>query len=392
MKIALVTESFLPNLGGAEFVVHHLADQWVAQGHEVCVFNTHVAQAAHPDARYLVRRFAVWRGAERFGHHRFPWLRASTQSLDRALREFRPEFISAHFAYPVSLYLARLKPECGFVVTPHGPDIVRGVPNAIRDRFSIDALLLASLSRARAVIAISLTARQALEVLGLPASKIVDIPNGVNVERFRKTVRPKGPSPFHLPAGAQMILTVGRNTSVKNLRLGIQAFATIAHEFDGLFYLLVGEGVSELAGEVDRLGLGGRVLLQEQLLGDDLISAYQRASVYLSTSIAELCPLVILEAMAAGLPQVATDVPGNQDLIDNNITGFLVPPGNPTSLAAAMKTLLGDDALRGKMKHANLAESERYDWDLISRRYLALETTNRMEAGARMPTSASSLI
>ncbi|MEO8428850.1 MAG: glycosyltransferase family 4 protein [Verrucomicrobiota bacterium] len=372
MRIALVTESFLPRLGGAEFVVHHLATQWTAQGHDVCVFNTHAAQASQPDARYRVSRFAVWRGAERFGHHRLPWLLASTQSLGRALRKFRPEFISGHFAYPVSLYLARLKPESGFVITPHGADILRGVPNAIRDRFPVDALLRAALSQARAVVAISLTARQALEELGVPAAKIVDISNGVNVERFRKAIRPKGPSPVQLPAGAQLVLTVGRHTPVKNLRSGIEAFAAIAHEFEGLYYLLVGKGVSELAGEVDGFDLAGRVLLQEQLLGDDLVWAYQRASVYLSTSIAELCPLVILEAMAAGLPQVATDVPGNRDVVDNNITGFLVPPANTAGLGGAMKLLLGDPALRGRMRQANLAESERHDWGPISQRYLAL--------------------
>ena len=151
---------------------------------------------------------------------------------------------------------------------------------------------------------------------------------------------PNSHSPFSLPAGAQLILTVGRNAPAKNLRSGIQAFATIAHEFGCLYYLLVGKGVSELASEVERLGLAGRVLLQEQLLGDDLVGAYQRASVYLSISIAELCPLVILEAMAAGLPQVATDVPGNRDLVHNSITGFLVPPGDTAGLASAMKTLL----------------------------------------------------
>ena len=86
MRIALVTESFLPRLGGAEFVVHHLANQWAAQGHDVCVFNTHTAQATHTEALYRVRRFAVWRGAERFGYHRFPWLHASTRSLNRALQ------------------------------------------------------------------------------------------------------------------------------------------------------------------------------------------------------------------------------------------------------------------------------------------------------------------
>jgi len=372
MRIALVTESFLPRLGGAELVVHHLANRWAEQGHHVCVFNTCSAQATHAEALYDVRRFVVWRGAERFGYHRFPWLLVSTLSLKRALRQFNPDFISGHFAYPVSLYLARLKPECGFILTAHGPDVLRSVPDAVRDRYPIDALLGASMSQACAVVAISPTARQALEELKVAKLKIVDIPNGVTVERFRNTIRPQKPFPFDLPAGAELILTVGRNAPVKNLRFGLQVFAAIAGEFERLYYLLVGKGVSDLAPEVDRLGLGGRVLLQEQLLGDDLVGAYQRASVYLSISIAELCPLVILEAMAAGLPQVATDVSGNRDLVRNRITGFLVPPGDPARLASALRTLLHDPTLRAQMKQANLDESVQYDWEPISRRYLAL--------------------
>ena len=70
MKIALITTSFLPAIGGAEFVVHHLAQQWSLQGHNVCVFNSLTDEIYHPDANYSVKKYRLIRGGKRFGFHR----------------------------------------------------------------------------------------------------------------------------------------------------------------------------------------------------------------------------------------------------------------------------------------------------------------------------------
>ena len=108
MRIALVTCSFLPRVGGAEFVIHNLARHWTSRDHEVVVMNA--ASDRPPEgAAYACRQFRVLRGSDRFGYHRFPFFGFVRRQLRRMLAEWRPDFISAHFGYPTALWLADLR-------------------------------------------------------------------------------------------------------------------------------------------------------------------------------------------------------------------------------------------------------------------------------------------
>ena len=73
LKIAIVSPSFLPSVGGMEFVAHSLAVEWGKQGHQVLVINWITDKATHPEANYKVARFDTLRGTARVGFHRFPW-------------------------------------------------------------------------------------------------------------------------------------------------------------------------------------------------------------------------------------------------------------------------------------------------------------------------------
>jgi len=85
-------------------------------------------------------------------------------------------------------------------------------------------------------------------------------------------------------------------------------------------------------------------------------------------------PNVVLEAMAAGMPVVATDIDGTRELIEDGVTGFLVPPNNPKLLAKAISALTMDKALLSKMGERARAKIKRQNltWDLAARRYLKL--------------------
>lgn len=370
MRIALATLGFLPSRGGGEYVVHHLANEWASQGHEVRVFNAITDEVVHPEAAYSVARYRVMRGCRRFGYHRFPWRQVSSLTLGRGLRRFAPDYISAHFAYPVALYLADLAPAARWTVTAHGGDVVRDAPGSDRDRYVIDETLGRALRAATAVISIAPIARRSVEELGVPSAQCFDIPNGVRLADFRAPARFNLRSHFGLPADARVILTVGRNFPQKNLAMGIRAFREVLRQVPGAFYVLVGKGTSRLAPLVEELGLAGRVILHEELLGDSLVGAHQQASVYLSTSVWEFCPLVILEAIAAGTPQVATDVPGNRELIVPGPTGLLVPLQSVEAMSNALVTLLSSEDLRAQWRENCLRRAQSIGWDQVARRYL----------------------
>lgn len=370
MRIALITTSFLPKIGGAEFCVHHLAQHWCRQGHEVCVINNTSPEATEPGARYAVRKFSVLRGTTRFGYHRFPFAWYASGQLRRALEEYRPEFISAHFGYPVAIWLGHLRPVPRFLITCHGPAL-NVTPRGPRQRYGIDGLVAEALNASAGVVAISTHARQVMEQIGVKPAKILDIPNGVEVARFQTAVKEFDlRARFGLSPDATVILSVGRELWAKAYDIGIRAFARVAARASGAYYVILGKGTGRWRPLTRELGVEQQVVLSEGLYGDELVGAYQQADIFFLPSVKELCPLVVPEAMAAGLPEVVTDVSGSQDMIRDGHNGFVVPPSQPEAMADALLRLVGDEPLRRRMADASLAESRLYDWDRISRLYL----------------------
>lgn len=323
--------------------------------------------ATHPEAMYAVRKYFVPRGATRFGYHRFPWRWISSCSLAKQLRKFGPEAISAHCGLPVAFFLSSARPNCPWSITCHGEEVSRKVwVHSMRQQYGVDEELGRSLNAASSIIAISGVAELSLLELGVRQEKLKRIPNGVDTALFQKTVHPARLETVGV-TGTQFLLSVGRNVPQKNLSLGLNAFAMIARKYPSVHYLVVGRGCSLLKDLVMRLGLAGRVTLSDGLHGDDLVAAYQRALAMVSPSVWEFSPLVVLEAMAAGLPQVATDVPGTRDFVFDGETGFIAKANEPESLAAAVERLLGSEVIRRQMKANCVRRSREYDWTIIAK-------------------------
>ncbi|RNC70386.1 MAG: glycosyltransferase family 1 protein [Desulfuromonadales bacterium] len=372
MKIALVTACFLPNAGGGEYVVHYLANEWAKHGHEVCVFNFFTDKVTHPEALYNVKKYTIMRGATRFGYHRFPWLQVSVRSLNKLINEFDPDFISGHFSIPVAFYLSKLNPKRRWSITSHGADVVIDFVDSQRDKQKCDTRLLADMNQAAAVISISQNAQYSLESLGIEKSRIRYIPNGVDILKFAKPVATDYRAKYGLGAYTKFVVTIARNSKQKNLELGIKAFKIIAEKNPDIHYLMVGYETGSFQTLVDIYGLTGRVTLLDAVFGDELIWLFQNASVFLSTSVWEFCPLVILEAMAAGLPQVATNVPGTMDIVVHGETGLLVSLNNEIQMAAAVLKIIDDPEYHAQLRSNNLMKAQHYSWDSISRKYLEL--------------------
>ncbi|MCS5636266.1 MAG: glycosyltransferase family 4 protein [Myxococcota bacterium] len=371
MRVALVSPSFLPTTGGAEFVVHNLAMEWGCQGHEVRVFNWLTDEAAHADATYAVSRFRVLRGAPRVGYHRFPWGWYTRRDLAAQLRDYAPDCISAHMGYPTGYYLDGLVPDCPRVITCHGGDLTL-FGWGFRQRYDIDAILRDALEHSSGAIAISSFARKLMEELGVSSEKIFDIPNGVDLERFRRPVAFDLRDHFALGSEKRVLLSVGREHDQKAYATGLRAFARVAQVRPEAHYLLVGKGNGVHAQLCEELGIGDRVTLCEGLYGEDLVGAYQQADIFFSSSIWEMMPLVVLEAMAAGRPAVVTNISGSQDLIRSGENGLVVEPGDEEAMAQALLSLLADDDLMNSFSQATLSAAKGYSWDRVSRLYLEL--------------------
>ena len=158
------------------------------------------------------------------------------------------------------------------------------------------------------------------------------------------------------------IISVGRFAYPKDYVTLVRAMASVESDFRAI---LVGEGPdqSAVANEVRRLGLAPSVTLVGAR--SDVPELLAGADVFVLSSRSEGLPMSVLEAMAAGLPVVATDVGGVSELVLEGETGLLVPHGDATALAQALERLLRDKDLRRRMAASARARVER-EFDLTS--------------------------
>jgi glycosyltransferase involved in cell wall biosynthesis len=215
--------------------------------------------------------------------------------------------------------------------------------------------------------------RDAIRERVAAAEKIVTILNGIEVGSFACTSMQEARQKLGLDVGDTLIGVASRLVPKKGLEDIIQAFQQI-HEFHPHTRLvLLGEGPSQidLERQGQSTGLGDRIHfpgfrrnIPELLAAFDIIA---------QPSISEGLSLAILEAMAAGKPVVACDIPGNREIITSGFNGILVPPSDPPALAMAFRSLLDNSPYARELgKTAQADCRKRFSQDRMVRQTLSL--------------------
>lgn len=209
--------------------------------------------------------------------------------------------------------------------------------------------------------------------VGVPARKVVTIRNGVDTARFAPRDPGDARAALGLAAGRPLIGTVGRLDPVKDQVSLVHAFARVRRRNEKAGLVIAGDGPcrEQLTGLVDALGLGEHAVL----LGErhDVPRVLAALDVFVLPSIGEGISNTVLEAMATGLPVVATRVGGNPELVEDGETGTLVPPRDPDALARAIARYLDDDALRRVHGDAGRRRAvERFGLDRMCAEYARL--------------------
>lgn len=197
--------------------------------------------------------------------------------------------------------------------------------------------------RTDAVVAVSESVRQELLASGVPASKLVTIYGGVDIDRFHPSVDGEGVrEELRIPGDALVVAKVAHVREWKGYEIFLQAAAMVAVAEPRAVFLGVGKGTGEspeLEQLVRELHLGDRVRWAG--FRQDLPPLFAAADICVHAAIAgEGVTGAVREALAMAKPVVVTDVGGNRELVLHNETGLLVPPRDPERLAAGILMLM----------------------------------------------------
>jgi glycosyltransferase involved in cell wall biosynthesis len=385
LRLGILAPTFLPKFSGAELFHHNLAVRLSERGHAITVI------APRRQVRALQeRRWRLPYALETYPANRWSWLKrhqpfafwANRRALNALQKKHRFDVWHSFVLYPSGSVLAdwqsRSRVPC--LVRAVGDD-VSGLPSR-GHKTHVEQAMRAKLPLAGALVALSSEMADDLAALGVPREKIHIIPNAVDADRFMPNleVRASVRAELGIKDRDFLFLCVARNHPQKDLSTLLQAFRLLASSVPGLNARLViaGRDVKTLHGQVADLGETVRFLevspessrnAVPPMPPQKLVDLYRAADAFVLSSLLEGFSSALVEAMASGLPVVATDVPGIRGVVANRLDGLLVPPGSPDDLSVAMRKLMQDPALCLATASAARSSASFYNWPSVVEAY-----------------------
>lgn len=374
MRVLQVCHDFPAAVGGGATHVYRLSKGLAEAGHQITVFATDLIGKNQRSTRASEQMDGIT--VRRFHAIQVPWVGADVGNiafgmLPSALTVERPDIIHVHtyrffptWLAPI-LHLIRQVP---VVMTSHSAfEPTRPARIDLFDR-TWGKVIFKTVNH---IIALTEIERKYLTWLGADPDKIVIIPNAVdsslleyqpNVQRFRDE---------HDLKEAKLVLFVGRIGLAKGLDTLVDAIPAVLDQSGGdVRFVLIGPDWGDrcvLEARARGLGVEANVLFTGALVGDQLLDAYHAADVVVLLSRFDASPIVLVEAMAAGKPIVATRVGGIPDIVQDGANGLLVEPGDARAAASAINRILADRALAKRLGQAGKAlVREKFQWNQVT--------------------------
>lgn len=372
LRVAMVTNNFLPFIGGVPISIDRLRRGLERLGHRVRIIAP--SYAGQDDGGMDVVRIPSLCNLPR--HSAFRLAHPLSRRMRKGLRSFAPELIHIHHPFwlgwtaqwqarrlrvpTVFTYHTRLEHYAHFVPLP-GPLFRNLIAHAAVRRFA---------NRCHGVIVPTESAEEYLRVIGVTVPIYVRA-TGVDLEYFQ-TPRPGAVdrlrSQYDIQAGQRVLVSVSRLSPEKNIAFLLAAAHALRHRSAQPFRcLIIGEGEERqhLQDRIDALGLADVVTLVGAVPPGHLVNHYQLADAFVFASQSETQGMVILEAMAAGLPVVAVRSSGIDDVVEHERNGYKTTADVGHWVAAAQR-LIEDDALRARMAQCALQTASRHTIDIFA--------------------------
>ncbi len=358
MRIALVTETFLPSVDGVVTRLTHGIDWLALQGHELCVIAPDLGVRSYNGVPVLGVRAITWPV-----YRSRPWGTPSPR-VARYLQEFTPDIVHVWQPDMIGLAAVQACTRLGLpLVTSYHTDTIAyldyyGPLRAIKRPGTWYERRLHN--QAPLTLVTSNAMREKLQARGVP--NVAVLPRGVDLAR-RAPRFADAAMRARLSAGRPerpLLIYVGRVAAEKNLA----SLEPVMRRHPDWSLAVVGDGPA--LEPMRRLFAGTQTVFTGFLGGEELSRAFASADVFVFPSTTETLGLVILEAQASGLAVVAASSPATCEQIENGVTGTVYDPRDETGLDRALERLLSNEAARQRIADAGRNVALTQDWDHAS--------------------------
>lgn len=297
---------------------------------------------------------------------------AARQALRRQLAGRRYDLVQAHWIIPNGVVAVAVEPQVPFAIGLHGSDVF------LAEKPGVRAFARWALGRTRLLTGCSPELVERVRALGFPEERSRVIPYGVDVAAF--SPMPERRSLWRrrlgIPDAAPLLLGVGRMATKKGFQVLMEILPALLGENPELRVVLAGGGDLLDRFRESARPWGDRVHLPGPVLRDTLPDLYRAADLFVLPAVhdgkgnVDGLPNVILEAMASGLPVVASGISGIPLAVEDGRTGRLVPERDPEALLGALRELLADPVRRRGMGERGRRKAEaELTWDAVAARY-----------------------
>lgn len=303
------------------------------------------ALVAHPDGQ-LIRRMAEGLDLIPLAPTHEVDLSAAWR-LSRVIKQLKPDIVHAHDPHAVAMAATALS-----IASPRGIRFVAA--RRLELRMARNSFSRWKYGQVDCFIASSTAIRERLVHEGIPPRKIRVVNEGVDVERIERLPPANVHAEFYLPTHAPIVGNVAALIPHKGHQHLIDAAARVVKQVPDARFVIVGAGPARetLEQQVRHLHLERHVFLAGYRV--DAIELIKGFDVFALSSITEGMGTPLVDAMAAGKAAAATAVGGIPEVVVEGVTGYLVPPRDPASLAVRIVELLKNSSLRDRMGHAAL--------------------------------------
>ena len=370
MRLLLINNEFPPIGGGGSTVTKYAIHYLVKAGHDVTLITSRykgLPKEERVDGARVIRIPAV----RRYKDFCSQWelvifgLSAFIYAFFYTFRN-RVDFVQAYFAVPAGWVAWLLKKTRGipYAVYFGGSDIPGANPSRYKRIYPLITPLLKSIWRGAEFRTVCSEDLARLGNMVDSTSDFLVVPNGVETNRFKPVERTSN--------SKVKILFIGRLIPRKGFQRVVRALPRVNELTEKPFEIEVvgtGEAQADLDKVASSLGVSELIHYVGTVPYDRLEKSYQYADIFVLTSLSEGMPSVILEAMGCGLPIVASDVGGNNELVEEGVNGYLIKGDDEEKLATDLAMLIDNDGKRKEMGRISREKAMKYDWSVIMGKY-----------------------